>query len=155
MAQHGGAGGGQVPDEPALLRQLGANLLAGSRRELRLVVVAVDSGRHASVEQRLRAIVEQRADVGGIRPDADAREQHLFHVPLRERPLPGSDLEHRGLVLRARRRPDREADADRREEREGRQDRRDRAAAARGERPECLRPGHAYVTTSAARMPPR
>ena len=65
------------------------------------------------------------------------------------------DLEDRRLVLRARRGPDREPDADRREESERREDGGDGSAAARGERPECRAGARGQVTTSRARMPPR
>ena len=82
------------------------------------------------------------------------REQDLVDVALGERPLAGGDLDDGGLVLRARGRPDREGDEQRRDERERDEDRGDRAPAARLEGPEAC--GLAVITgrRSSSAFPP-
>jgi hypothetical protein len=151
----GRAARAQVPDQPALLPELCPDGLSARGGQVHLVVVAVHRRGLAAVEQRSRALIEQRADVGGVCLLANAREQDLPQVPLRERPLARGDLEHRRLVLRAGGRPDRQRDADRREERKGDQDRGDGATAARGEGPERRAGRHRQLATRRVRMPPR
>jgi len=83
-----------------------------------------------AVQQRSRALVEHPADVRRVALLALLRQQDLPQISLGKCPLARCYLEHRRLVLRARRRPDRQCDADRREEGEGHQDRGDRSAPA-------------------------
>ena len=66
--------------------------LTGQRR---LVVVAFDRRRLATVEQHVRALRHQRGDRSGIGLRSRANEQQLLDVALRERPLPGGELDDR------------------------------------------------------------
>ena len=150
----GAAGGGQILDEPLLLLQLSAHQRARRRRQRGLVVVAVDPGSRAAVEQCRGALLEDRSRLARVGHVARATQQHVGDVPLGECPLPRRDLEHGGPVLRAARRPDRQGGARRR----------DRATnvttmamivrRARGANGRKLRERpHAQVTTSIACMP--
>ena len=119
-----------------------------------LVVVAVDGGRHATVQQGSRAPVEKPTGVGRIGSSARPREQHVLDVALGEGALAGRHLHDGRLVLRARGREDREGHGQRRNGRERNEDRPHGAATAGGEWPERRAPAHAYWTTSLACMPP-
>ena len=97
--EQGAAGRGQVMDEPDLLPELRPHLAAARSGELRLVVVAVDAGRLAPVEQHVGALVQEPRRIGGIRLLARARQQDLLHVALGKRSLAGGHFHDRRLVL--------------------------------------------------------
>ena len=110
MTEHCASGGGEVSDEPLGLRELptfkGA-LLAG---HLDSVVVAVDRRRGSPIQKSVRATGEICGDCRRVGTVAVPGDHHRSDVPLGQRSLPRSDLEHGGMVLRPRRRPDRQAD---------------------------------------------
>ncbi len=150
-----GSGCAEVTYQLALLDELRPDALALGSGEEGLVVVAVDRGCGPALEQRAGAAIQESSDVGGVGLRSRSDEQDLSDVALRERALPGGHLEHRGLVLRARGRPDREGHADRREERKGGEDRGDRLSPPRGERLEGGPGASHHDATSCADMPPR
>ena len=154
-SEQGASGRGQIGDEPALLRQLGTNHRSAGRLDDDLVVVSVDRRCGSSVQQRARALAQQRRQILRIGLDAGAREEHLLHVALRERPLSGGHLYDRRSMLGTLGCADRHPDARRREQGERREYRDDRAPAARRKRSDCHPPRHRYDTTSWVCMPPR
>ena len=97
----------EIGDEPLLLHRAGARAeRVGHRGERGLVVVAVDRGRLAAVEQDARALLQQSRGVRRDRPAKPARfSSTSIDVTLRERALPGRDLDDRGAVLRSSRSP--------------------------------------------------
>ena len=83
------------------LLELVPHVIALARRELRLVVVAVDSRRGPAVEQGASALAQDGRGVGGVRLRPRACEQHLLDVALGEGPLPRRNLDHLCSVLGA------------------------------------------------------
>ena len=155
------AGGGEIVDETCLLRELGANDSSLGSGERRLVVVAGDLGRDAAVQEHLGAA---RHDAGGgvrVGLPSALHEQDGIDVALGQRSLTGGHLDHGRTVVGAVRRPDRQADAEGREDGEDDQDRRDGTATVGGKRLQRLRPlsppaqPHRYRTTNSVCMPPR
>ncbi len=148
------AGGRQIGDEALLLPELPAKLGIGRGSDRRLVVVAVDGRRLPARQEDAGALAEQGADTSRVGGAAAAHEQQLGDVTLGERPLPGSDLDDGGSVLRASSRPDRDRGGCGRDEGESEEDRDDRPARAWRERTKRGRPAGPHRTTTTVCMPP-